>query len=142
MTFLTYDDITAKVPITILNQITDSIDAVLDQAEQQAIAFVRDSLTNKYDLDAELQKTGADRHPSLVRWLTDLVIYYIYNRVPDLQIPDRVWKNYDDTRKELTDISSGRRQTTLTPVYTDDSKTQTNTYFRYDTRGNKSYSPF
>ena len=140
MIFLTLNDITAKIPEAILSQITDSIDAVLDQAEQQAIAYVRDHLTGKYDIDAELQKTGADRHPSLVRWLTDLVIYYIYNRVPDVQIPDRVWKNYDDTRKELEQISLGKRQTTLTPVYNDENIRVT--YFSFDTKKDRTHSPF
>jgi phage gp36-like protein len=144
MIFLTYSDITQKVPDAILAQITDNLDSVLDQAENQAIAFVRDHLTGRYDLNAELQKTGQDRHPTLVRWLTDIVIYYIYNRIADAQIPDRIWKNYDDTRAELREISQGKRQTTLTKitVQTSDGLSQPVTYFNFRAKPDRDYNPF
>ena len=139
MIFLNFNDITAKIPESILSQITDSFDHVLNQAEKQAIALVRDALAGKYDLDTELQKNHDERHQSLVRWITDLVIYFIYNRVPDMQIPERVWKNYDDTRKELELISLGKRQTTLTPAFNNNNR---NTYFNYTAKTDRNYSPF
>ncbi len=116
MEFLTIEDFKHKITTNVLNQITDLDNTVLDDAEKQAIGFITDSLSNKYDFDYELAITGTDRHVNLLRWLLNLSLYFAYERIPANQVPERIVKNYDDTVGEISLIERGKKQTTLKEV--------------------------
>ena len=120
MIFLTTIDFVLKVSDDIRNQITNSNDSILDDAEQTAMAIIQDAFFDKYDLDTEFAKTGDDRHSNLLRWMLNLVLYFIYERVPDNQVPERVVKNYDDTISEIKFIEQGKRNTSLTKLIRED----------------------
>jgi hypothetical protein len=79
--------------------------------------MMRKYLDNRYDMNVELAKAGADRHKVLLRWAKVLVIYYIYERVPDDMVPERVIKNYDEVVKALEKVEDGDADIPgLTPV--------------------------
>ena len=91
----------------ILQAADEDEDLILDNAETEAIGFMRKYLDNKYDMNLELAKAGAARNAVLLRIAKVLVIYYIYERVPDEMVPERVVKNYDDVLKMLEKIEDG-----------------------------------
>ena len=139
MVFLTEQDFKIKLSQDILTQILQSDNSILDDAEQQAIAFVKDHLAGLYDIDAELQKTEQERHPSLIRWLMNLSVYFFYERIPDEQVPPRVVKNYDDTRSELDKIARGKLHTTLLPFISND---KPKTVFNWNSAKKRTHNPF
>jgi hypothetical protein len=116
MIFLTINDFKLKLSTDILAQITGNDASINDDAENHAIGLINDAFSAKFDIATELAKTGSDRHANLLRWLLNLTVYFIYERIPDKQVPERVVKNYNDTIDEIVLIERGKRSTTLTPV--------------------------
>jgi phage gp36-like protein len=138
MIFLTQTDFNAKISPDILNQITDLDNAVLNDAEASAIALITDAFADKYDLTVEFAKTADNRHKNLIRWLLNLTLYFIYERIPDSQVPERVVKNYDDTIKEIEMIERGKRATTLQVIVNPDTQ-RPHTVFRWGSQPPRSY---
>ncbi len=129
MIFLTKNDFYIKLNPDILNNLTGGDDTILDKIENQAIAYVKDILGDKFLIDDELGKTDTQRNTSLIRWLLNLCLYYLYERTADLQIPDTIFKNYQDTINELERIVQGKLRTTLTPKILEDGNHKT--FFRW-----------
>lgn len=88
-----------------LQMIIDADSVALDNAELTAIQVVKDALYQWYDTGAIFGASGNNRAPQVVRWCVCLSLYYLYERIPDKLVPDRVVKNYDDTLTMLRDIS-------------------------------------
>lgn len=140
MNFLTIDDFALKLSEEIRNQITGSDDTILDDAELQSTAIIQDAFFQKYDLDVEFAKTDEERHNTLLRWMLNLTLYFIYERIPSNQVPERVVKNYDDTIVEIKAIEQGRRNTTLTKLIKEDGNFETN--FRWGSNTKRTHNPF
>ncbi len=107
-TFIGIADWEEWVDKTIIDQITSNDDSKLGKHENMAIQMVRDAASGKYDMDTELGKTGDSRNETLIRYVMSGAVYFLYNSVNDLQVPDRVLQNYEDVRDELKLISSGK----------------------------------
>lgn len=109
--FISKDDYKYQIRTYRLDQILEAADededVILDAAEGEAIGMIRKYLDNRYDMNAELAKGGADRSKVLLRFAKVLVIYYIYERIPDDLVPERVVKNYDEVMKALEKIEDG-----------------------------------
>lgn len=141
MNFLTVADFILKVPEYIRNQITDTDDSILDDAELHATAIVQDAFFDKYDLNTEFALTGTDRHKNLLRWMLNLVLYFIYERIPDEQVPERIVKNYDDTMMEIKHIEQGKRNTSLTKLIREDNQRK-ETNFRWGSNTKRNNNPY
>lgn len=89
-----------------LSLLIDEDDTILEEAELTALAFVRDALHPYYDVHTIY--SNLDDYRSVKRWIMCLVIYYLYERVPDKIVPGRVIKNYDDAMDILQRISDGK----------------------------------
>jgi hypothetical protein len=109
--FITKSDYKYSMRTARLDQILEAADEdeelILDTAETEAVALLRKHLDSRYNMDVELAKSGAARHNVLLRWAKVLVIYFIYERIPDDMVPERVVKNYDDVMKALEKIEDG-----------------------------------
>lgn len=116
MSFLTLNDFHSRVAANIVAQITNGDGSVLTQAEADATGLVVDRLSDRYNVAAELAKADTARNSSLVRWMLSLSVYYLYARVPDTDIPERVTKDYDDAVSELEKIATGKLSCSLANV--------------------------
>lgn len=109
--FISKDDYKYQIRTYRLDQILEAQDEdedlMLDSAEGEAIAVLRKHLDNRYDMNTELARSGNDRNKVLLRYAKVLVIYFIYERIPDDLVPDRVVKNYDEVMKSLEKIEDG-----------------------------------
>lgn len=72
----------------------------------EALAYVQSRLSVKYDIEAEFQKTGADRNNLLLKFTKDIAIYYLYD-LPET-IPNKRVKAYDDAIDFFDDVVKGR----------------------------------
>ena len=76
----------------------------------------------------------------MVRWMTVLTVYFLYQSVPDESIPERVRLNYEDVLKEIERVASGKDNSTLIPVL--DSSGKPRTSFRWISSPRRSHNPF
>lgn len=111
--FITIDDYKSKLTDARLQQIIQGDEDILTECEATALAVIADHLAERYDTDSVFATTGADRPRNVMRWATNLIIYYLYERVPDKMVPERVVKNYNDTLSDLKEISGGVRSAIL-----------------------------
>lgn len=118
-TFLTDADYELPLRTNRLNQIVDSNLLLLDEAEGTALQIIRDALHSRYDVDAILAQTGANRAPQVVRWAITLVVYFLYERVPNLMIPEHIKTDYEITLEFLKDLEDGKRNSELPRIQVD-----------------------
>jgi phage gp36-like protein len=111
--WITSDDYKTKVTDQRLNMIIEDDTTILDAAESTAIANVQDALHTKYDIDVIFASVGDDRPKQVLRWCVNLAVYYIYERIPDKLIPDRVIRNYENTLEVLDKIADGKYSVNL-----------------------------
>jgi hypothetical protein len=105
--FISINDYKTKITDQRLLQIIGSDNDILDDAEATAIAVITDLLSGRFDTDAIFSAEGDDRSKSVVRWVSNLVMYYLYERVADKMVPKRVEDNYKETMSNLQLIAKG-----------------------------------
>lgn len=106
-------------------------------AEALAISEL-DPLRGKLDLEAELNKQNDTRHPVLVRMLVNITAYYLYNTIPDDEIPQRISDNFKKEIQLIKDIASGKVNSTLDSV-TDQTTGEKVTHFRWGSNKRRSH---
>jgi hypothetical protein len=113
MSYIDQSDYLPYIRDKILNQVIESTPAILDDAELTAISVVKDALHSNYNVADIFARTGTDRHPQVVRWCITLVLYFIYERIPDNQTPERIKTNYEITLQTLADIEDAKKSVDL-----------------------------
>lgn len=141
LTFITRADLETRVTSRILDLLATSADTIIEEAELQAISTITDRLSEKYQVAAELAKTVTDRNRTLLRWIEAMILYAIYARIPDDDVPARVIKDYDDTMAELEEIQKGRLSCSLTRVL-DDTTGEIVTRIRMGSDPVRTHNPF
>jgi hypothetical protein len=146
--FITKDDYRAHIRTYKLGQILEEAgvdeDDILEDAESTSIAVVRDYLVGGgYDADAIFATNGNNRPKQVMRWVKCLVLYYIYERVPDDLVPERVVKDYDLTIDTLEKVSDGKMNVDLPSIQVPDGEdgTQAQTKFRWGSQPQRSHDP-
>ena len=76
-------------------------DCKILNAQTMAYGYISEKLSGRYQIIKELSKEGDSRNASMVRWMTVLTVYFLYQSVPDESIPERVRLNYEDVLKEI-----------------------------------------
>jgi hypothetical protein len=133
--FITKDDYKYQIRTERLDQILEATDEdedlMLNSAEGEAIAMIRKYLDNRYDMDAALAMSGTDRNLVLLRYAKVLVIYLIYERIPDEMVPERIVKNYEQVLEALEKVEDNDAEIPgLPPKTVVDSEGETKTYTR------------
>lgn len=118
--WITSADYLQKITNDRLQQIIEGNTDRLDEAETTAVAVVKDALFQWYDTDSIFATTGSDRPAQVVRWCVNLALFYLYERVPDKLVPERVVQNYEQTLATLQDIEDGKKSVDLQKKTDDD----------------------
>lgn len=132
--FLNIADYLVFVTEGVLHKIIRNDNSRLSDSERMAYGYIYEKLSGMYNLDIEIQKKGDSRNPALVRWMSVLAIYYIYQSIPDDEIPERVRINYEDVVEEIQRVASGKDSSTLSPVRTESGQPRTRSKFYYSRR--------
>jgi len=106
--FLQKSDIEVLLRTYRLNQITDANDVLIETAASMSEAKIRDALLPYYDVNAIFSKTGSSRPQNVLTWARHLTLYYLYERVPDEQVPERVVYHYKEVCELLMEIAKGK----------------------------------
>lgn len=137
-TFISQEDYKVSIKENRLLQMLEADVSLLDEAESTAIAFVRDALFQKYDVDVIFAATGDTRARQVVRWVKCLSLYYLYERIPDRLIPKRVIADYEEVQDTLFAIADGKRSTNL-PTIDADGDGNPNSKFRWGSQAPRSH---
>lgn len=124
--YITRDDYLSSIRDRRLEQITNNTPSILDNEEETAIQIIKDALHSKYDIDVIFAKTGANRDKQVIRWACTLVLYFVYARISDKMIPERIENDYDETMAYLKALESGKRSTQLPRLENLEGKPPTN----------------
>lgn len=124
-TFITDNDYLLYQRQSTLDQIKGTNTLMFEAAESTALAVVKDALYPVYDTDAIFATTGTDRPPQVLRWAIVLVLYYIYERVPDAVLPERIENNYTEVIGILKDVSDGKMSVDLPRLEKEDGTPKT-----------------
>jgi hypothetical protein len=101
MAFIDKTDYGTAIKTNILDDITETDNNLLDIAESQAISFMKGYLNNRYDVVEIFNKTGANRHPVILKFAIDIAIYYLHNRINPRKTPKNRVKAYSDAKEWL-----------------------------------------
>lgn len=138
--FLIMDDFQTRLSDRIIDILSDGDFSKLEAASNEASGIIRDRLVDKYQIDAELAKSGSSRNAILVRYVLSLAIYSLYSRIPDEEVPERVIKDYDDAMNDLKLISQGKLSCSLT--INTDSEGNTKSRIRIGSNDPRSHDPY
>lgn len=117
----------------------DNDSKILD-SQGMAYGYINEKLSARYKIFPELSKRGESRNSAFVRWMSVLSVYYLYQSVPDDDIPERVRVNYEDVLREIDRVAAGKDNCTLCPVL--DGSGKPRTAFRWTSSLRRSHNPF
>ena len=139
MQFTTEDDFKGVLAPGVLSSLQGTADENLVEAELLAISHLS-PLRDKYDIDGELAKTTTSRNREMLRMVVNITAYYLYNTVPDDDIPQRIVDNFNMELRNIDAIAKGRFATFDT--LEDETTGETKTNFRSGSDDLRSHDPF
>lgn len=116
-------------------------DCKILNAQTMAYGYLSEKLSGRYQISKELTQSGENRNPAMVRWMAVLSIYYLYQSIPDEDIPERVRLNYEDIIREIERVASGKDNSTLEPAVGSDGKPRSGSS-RWTSNVRRSHNPF
>jgi len=106
--FIDETDLMGKMDAAILSRITEDDETIITTANKFAEDTLKNKLGARYNMTTELSKSGTGRDGTLLEYALNLVVFRVYERIQDLDVPERVVKLYDDTLIDLDKINSGK----------------------------------
>jgi phage gp36-like protein len=109
--FISKEDYQYQIRTYKLDQILEVGDeddyTILNAAENEALGMIEKHLADKYDIPTVFAQSGSNRNAVIMRWAKVLVMYYIYERIPDEMVPERIVANYKEVMLQLKRIEDG-----------------------------------
>jgi hypothetical protein len=106
MAYITEDDYSIVTDETEIQQIFDNETRRLN-AEKTAIEMVKGYLKSRYDTDAIFSAVGENRHPVILLWVIDIVVYTILSTGTGRFLNEIRQIRYDQLIKDLEKLSKG-----------------------------------
>jgi phage gp36-like protein len=113
MVFLTQEDFKAQIKADVLTRIIQDDASILHQAEMQAIKEMQSYLGVRLDVANIFNRSGSERHPLIVMFCVDILLYHVHSRLNPNQIPQLRMDRYDAAVKWCKDTGSGTLFTDL-----------------------------
>lgn len=135
MVFLTSADFTGILSAGVITKLGSGF----DKAEALAVSEL-DPLRGKFNIDTELAKAGTIRNKTLVRMMVHITAYYLYNTVPDDEIPQRIIDNWKKELAAIEKIAAGKLNTTLDTLTSETG--QPVTVFRWGSNPKRSHEVY
>jgi phage gp36-like protein len=96
-----------------LDQLTGSDDAIVDEVILDAEEVAREYLRPRYDIDFELSQVDPDRNRSLLKHLTAIAIFFLFERIPTNTQPEARFEAYERGVQWLKDVAKGMVDTKM-----------------------------
>jgi phage gp36-like protein len=108
-----------------LNLTLQNDDTILLGEESQAIETVKSYLFERYDTALIFEKIGVERNLMIVRHCVNIVLYNIYQRIPNARDLPLKTKNYEETITFLERVADGKVSLDLPRLFKNDGTSQT-----------------
>lgn len=138
--YLEICDFLVFITETALRKLVRDDDCKLLDTQRIAYGYIGEKLHGRYHIETELRKRGTARNAAVVRWMAILTVYYLYQSIPDGDIPERVRLNFEDVVREIDRIASGKAGCTLEAVT--DGEGNPRTSFRWHSSPRRTHNPF
>jgi len=136
-TYLAKADFLPVIRAEDLNELIDATDATLDTLEAEALSMVKNYIGKRYDIDAETEKTGADRNSFFIAQIRKIVIYNLFRRAGVSAIPEPVNQDYADAMDWLEKVARAKLDVDLDVLQ--DSEGEDITRFRWGSQSARTH---
>lgn len=109
-------------PTTDEQNAIDAANAILDDAESDAISDASGYLNERYDAAVIFDQRGSERNASVVKKICDIALYNIHSRTNPKAIPDLRVKRHDDAIRWLKQVNQAQISPVGLPAPVDGSK--------------------
>lgn len=107
MPFINKQDYFKQIKEEVFDQVTDDSTQIRLDAELAGQAEVESYLRDRFDVANIFNKTGEQRHPLILLYLIDIVLYHIHSRINPINIPDIRQVRYDNAIEWLKKVAKG-----------------------------------
>lgn len=101
-------DFSTLIADELMLAITDETEQIQLDAIQMAEAEAKGYLRRRFDVDTVFAQTGDDRNKALLMTVIDMVVYHIYARVNPRAISEIRAERYENAKKTLSMLDSGK----------------------------------
>lgn len=116
--FLSKEELKTVAAMPTIEKITAGNPFVVEQIIDESISIMRSLLSRHYNTDAIFSATGNARHLTILKYLKDIVIFEIYDRLTREE-NDVARRRYDTAMQWLNDLNAGTlADSTLPPAVT------------------------
>jgi len=123
-----------------MTQLIGTTTSLLETPEDMAQSTIVDACGDKYDMPAMFAASGSSRNNTLIRWMLSLSTYFLYHDIADVDVPERVIKDYDDVRADLKLVASGKMDVSFTRLEDEDGNDKTS--FLYGSEAVRTHDPY
>lgn len=106
--YIQQEDFKGRISNELLEMSIEEDGDILQYVSKAAQDSLKGYLGHLYDISAELELTGLDRNFQLLSWALSIAVYHIFLRLADVDIPEKVKKDYDECLGDLENISKGK----------------------------------
>lgn len=107
MHFIKLEEIKIRKFQSLLNDISENDDTILNELESFAIDEVTSYLKPRYDVEYIFSRTGSTRSPIVRRIVTDFIICYLWERTNSNEVPDSLVERCEKNTEWLKDVAKG-----------------------------------
>lgn len=122
MAFLNKIDYKDAIRESLLDDITEIDDEIIDMCEARAIGFIESYLNNRYDTVNIFNKTGNDRNPFILGITKDVTIFYMHRLNNWRKIPAARIEAYAEAKEWLQKVNGLQVNPRDLPLMEDGSK--------------------
>lgn len=115
MAFLIKSELKTVGQISLIDKIVNEDNTIVDDIINESIALMSSHLSRHYDIVNIFNKTGANRHKQVVKYLKDIVIYEIYDR-RSLDQSAGMIRKYQEAMNWLEKLNTGEFGDKTLPV--------------------------
>jgi len=108
MKFISKEEITSLVKLSILNDVTEENNNLLDVFESVALSEIDSYIGNKYNTTETFNRKGTERNQFLINIVIDILLYHLHSRLTPDQIPLIRTQRYEKAIAWLYQVSIGK----------------------------------
>lgn len=132
--FLSFEELSTVAALPTIAKLTAGNPYVVEQIIDESIALMRSYLSSHYDTDSIFSATGDDRHLTVLKYLKDIVIFEIYDRLTREE-NEVAGRRYEAAIKWLESLNAGTlADSTLPPAPTPDGEDATSGDVRFGSK--------
>lgn len=104
--FLSKEELATVAAMPTINKLTADNPYVIEQIIDESISLMSSYLARHYDTDAIFSATGNSRHLTVLKYLKDIVIFEIYDRLTREE-NEVAHRRYETAMAWLADLNTG-----------------------------------